>query len=68
MTKNDIVHALESVTDGQAFITAAQLTRAMGRTDPKRIKAAYLKGLAAVDGKYYLIREVAAVLKERCTA
>ena len=68
MTRNEIAKALSNVAEGAEFITAAQLTRALGRTNPKRIKAAYLKGLAAVDGKYYLIREVATVLKERCTA
>lgn len=66
MTRNDISGALRTVTGGQAFITAGQLAKAMGRADQKKVKDAYLKDLEAVDGKYYLIIEVAKVLKERC--
>lgn len=67
MTQNDITHGLRMVTDGQAFITVSQLAKAMGRSDPKRMKKLYLEGLEAVDGKYYLVTEVAGVLKSRCT-
>lgn len=66
MTRNEISAALRTVTDGQAFITVGQLAKAMGRADKWRIKDAYLKDLEAVDGKYYLIIDVARVLKERC--
>lgn len=33
MTKTEIVKALEKETNGQAFITASQLTKLLGRTD-----------------------------------
>ena len=66
MYRNDIADALCKVTDGQAFITLAQLTKAMGRADPQRVKKAYLKDLEAIDGKYYLIREVAERMQQRC--
>ncbi|MBR2255854.1 MAG: hypothetical protein IKF45_01890 [Lachnospiraceae bacterium] len=68
MTRNDICLALERASGGQAFITVSQLTKAMGRSDPKKVKAAYLSDLEAVGGKYYLIREVADVLKKQCRA
>ena len=66
MTRNDIVYALRQVTGGQAFITLSQLTRALGRADPQKVKREYLADLEAVGGKYFLIREVAGVLKEKC--
>lgn len=66
MTRNDIADELQRVTDGQAFITITQLATAFGRNNPAKVKKAYLSDLEAVDGKYYLIREVADVLKKRC--
>lgn len=68
MTQNDIAYALKQVTNGQAFITLAQLARALGRADPQKVKRDYLLGLEAVDKKYYLIRDVAGVLKSKCKA
>lgn len=65
MTQNDITRALGKLTGGQAFITSAQLTRALGCADQYKVKKEYLSGLEAVNGKYYLIREVAAELKRR---
>ena len=66
MTRNDITYALRQVTGGQALITLAQLTKALGRADPQKVKREYLADLEAVGGKYFLIREVAGVLKEKC--
>lgn len=66
MTSNDITAALRQVTDGQAFITLSQLARAMGRSNLTKVKNDYLRGLEAVDGKYYLVREVSARLKQCC--
>jgi len=66
--RNDITYELMKATKGQAFITCTQLTKALGRTNSLKVKHAYLSGLEAVDGKYYLIRDVAEVLKNRCTA
>lgn len=66
MTRNEITAELSRVANGQAFITTTQLARAMGRADPQRVKREYLSGIEAVDGRLYLIREVAEVLKSRC--
>lgn len=66
MTRNDIASALRKATGGQAFITVSQLAQAMGRTNQTKVKQSYLQGLEAVDGKYYLVTEVAGVMKERC--
>ena len=66
MTSNDITAALRQVTEGQAFITLSQLARAMGRSNLTKVKNDYLKGLEAVDGKYYLVRDVAVRLKQCC--
>ena len=66
MTRNDITAALRQVTGGQAFITCSQLARALGRADPQKVKREYLRDLEAVNGKYFLIREVSEVLKEKC--
>ena len=66
MTKNDICAELSRVADGQAFITCTQLSRALGIRHSENVKRDYLSGLEAVNGKYYLIREVADVIKEKC--
>lgn len=68
MTRNDISDELKKAAKGQAFITASQLAAALGRSDQAKVRNAYLKGLEAVDGKYYLVRDVADVLKQRCQA
>jgi len=62
MNKQDIVRRLEKVTEKQGFITAAQFARFMGRTNVSKCKAKYLDGLDRIDGKYYFVPEVAAVL------
>jgi hypothetical protein len=66
MTGSDISASLRNVTGGQAFITVSQLAKALGRTDQAKVKKAYLADLTAVDGKYFLITEVADVMKKRC--
>ena len=66
MTQNDISAALSQVAQGQAFITCAQLTRALGRKDADKVRRSYLLDLEALDGRYYLIRDVAAILKQHC--
>ena len=67
MTQNDIAYALKQATNGQAFITLSQLARALGRADPQKVKRDYLMDLEAVDKKYYLIRDVASVLKSKAS-
>lgn len=66
MTKTEIVKALEKETNGQAFITASQLTKLLGRTDSGKVKNSILTNLEAMNGKYYLIKEVADTLKSMC--
>lgn len=62
MTKKEIARALTQAVGGQAFITATQLARAMGRKDTYKVKLEYLDGLEHV-GKLYLIEEVADAIK-----
>ena len=66
MTRNDICAELARVTEGQAFITCSQLARALGIKHTENVKKEYLAGLEAVDGKRFLIREVADALKKKC--
>ena len=62
MIRSEIASELRRVTDGQAFITSTQLARAFGCAKADKVKEKYLKNLEAIDGKYYLIKEVADVL------
>ncbi len=66
MVKQEIVRRFEKETRGQAFVTAAQFAGLMGMKDQGYAKRTYLKGLEAVDGKYYFIPDVAKKLMERC--
>lgn len=66
MTRTDISAELRRVTEGQAFITVTQLARALGEKNTSRVKTKYLEGLESVNGKYYLITEVADALKRSC--
>lgn len=65
MKKQEICRALERVSETKAFITATQLTRAMGLKTERHVKNNYLKGLECIDGKYYFIPDVAQALLER---
>lgn len=65
MTKTDIVKALQRKAENQAFITCKEVADALGCADQHRVRNKYLTGLEAVDKKYYLITDVAAVLKSR---
>ena len=62
MNKQEIVRRLEQTTQTQGFITASQFARFMGRTNISKCKDKYLAELERVDGKYYFIPDVAAVL------
>lgn len=66
MTKTEIAKVLEKETNGQAFITVSQLTKLLGRTDSRKVKNSILRDLETVNGKYYLIKEVADTLKSMC--
>lgn len=65
MTKQEICRSLERVSGTAAFITATQLTQALGMKTVWRVQKNYLEGLDRVDGKYYFIPDVAKVLMER---
>lgn len=65
MTNQDIRRALAKAGETQAFITATQLAKCMGMKTANYVKKTFLSGLECVDGKYYLIPDVAAVLISR---
>lgn len=65
MTKQDIRRALAKAGETQAFITETQLAKCMGMKSANYVKKVFLSGLECVDGKYYLISDVAAVLISR---
>ena len=62
---NDIAAEICRVCDGQAFITQTQLAKAMGVKDPKSLKK-YLLGLEAFAGNRFLVRDIAARIKDAC--
>ena len=64
MEMKDIRNAL-GYSDSTKFTTQAELMRKMGIKNKQSIKK-YLAGLEAVDGKYYLIADVARRLKQLC--
>jgi len=59
MDKQSIVRRFERETDGQAFITATQLAKLLGRKDSYKIKEKYLANLECIDNKLYFIPDVA---------
>lgn len=65
MRKTDITSALRQHTGG-GTITATGLARFLGVKDAAYVKRKYLYGLEAISGKYYLITEVAEILKGEC--
>ena len=65
MQISDIRNAL-GYSDKQRFITKAQLSEVFGHKDRRAVDK-YVSGLEAVDGKYYLITDVARRLKEKCS-
>lgn len=64
MTKTEIARELKNVTGEQAFITATQLTKALGRVDSGKVRREFLQGLEHIGGRYLII-EVAEQLKAR---
>lgn len=62
MDKQQIVRRFERETNGQAFITATQLTRLLGQKNSYRVKEKFLVGLDVLDGTLYFIPDVAARL------
>lgn len=64
MTKRDIAKALKKVANDQAFMTCTELCKALGVKNRARVRERYLLGLPTLDGKYYLIDEVAESLEQ----
>lgn len=65
MNKQELVRKMEQASKAQGFITASQFARFMGCTNISKCKNKYLSNLERVDGKYYFIPDVAAVLMSR---
>lgn len=63
MNRQDIIAALQGASASKGFIICSEFSSCMGIKDYHRAKKNYLDGLEAVDGKYYLIRDVATVLQ-----
>lgn len=64
MEKQEIINAMKKQVNGAEFITKQQLAGFMGIKDPKNINQ-YIKGLEAVNGKYFFIPDIAKVLWQR---
>lgn len=65
MEKKDIVKSMKQQTNGAGMITQKGFAVWMGFADQYKAKRRYLEGLEAVDGKYYLIDDIADRLIER---
>lgn len=65
MRKTDIMKALKGASGNRGFITARQLADALGRVDAYKVKREYLQNLESMDGRYYLVSDVADVLQKR---
>ena len=65
MNYQDTLRELQKFSEsGRAFITVTGLAEALG-VKQHRTAIKYLKGLEAVDGKYFLIRDVVKALQQR---
>lgn len=64
MQKQDIVLRLKKHARGAEFITKKQIADTFGMIKQEHVKR-YIKGLQAIDGKYYDILEVAGELQRR---
>ena len=65
MTKTKLKRAMIHHAKGAEVMTATQVASFLGVSDSFKAKKKYLVGLEAIDGKYYLIDEVADVLMGR---
>lgn len=65
MIRTDIAAELRRHT-GRGTIRASELAAFLGDKNVSRVRNRYLKGLEAIDGKMYLVPEVADRLKEAC--
>lgn len=64
MDKQSLTAALKRCTDGAEVITKTEFQRFIGIKKADHVKK-YLAGLEAIDGKYYLISDVAGTLMRR---
>ena len=65
MTQTQIAKEIRRCVGGP-FITAAQFAQFIGDKNVSRARRKYLQDLEAIDGKRYLISEVAERLKNSC--
>lgn len=61
MQKSDVQKKMEQYVGGGSFISLIELTRFLGRKDPKVVKRDFLAGLDRL-GTRYFIPDVTAVL------
>ena len=66
MTKSDIAKEMRQYLGGRGTIRAKELAVFLGEGNLTRVREKYLNGLEAIDGRIYLVTEVAERLKERC--
>lgn len=64
MDKQSITAALRRSAEGAEFITKTQFKKMMGISKMDHIQK-YFTGLESIDGKYYLISDVAGELMHR---
>ncbi len=66
MTKQEVIRALEKVSDSQGFVTATQFAKFMGIKTSTYAEKRFLSDLECVDGKYYFIPDIAtAIMKDK---
>ena len=68
MSITEIKESLKRAAGGAEFITATQVGKCLGIKNKESIRNKYLSGLEKVDGKYYLISDVAHRIIERTQA
>ena len=68
MSYTDVKDSLKKAADGAEFITAKQVGTCLGIKNRETVRTKYLSGLDKVDGKYYLIADVAHRIIERIEA
>lgn len=65
MTRTDIAQELRRYC-GRGLIRASEVSGFVGDSNVTRVKRKYLHDLEAIDGKMYLVTEVAERLKATC--
>ena len=65
LTKQDITRSLQSYNSGAGVICKAQIGRFLGEQKPGRRTDKITAGLTAIDGKWYLVTDVAGAILRR---